>query len=133
MSLKIETIYQGGYKSETKTPLNAEPVAVNAAKFNPVDLLATAYGSCLLGTIDFEARKQQFETRHSRSEIVYEMSEDRTRVGSMHIKIFFENDYSDEQKAVIENAARKKCHVGNSLDPSIDKVYEFIFPESSNL
>lgn len=127
MSIVIETKYEGKYKSSTKTPLSEEPIAVNAVRFNPVDLLASAYGSCLLGTIDYEARKKQFDTTDARSEIVYEMTEDKTKVGTMHIKIFFGNDYTDEQKEVIEFATKNQCHVGNSLDPAIKRVYEFFY------
>jgi len=127
MSILIETNYEGKYRSSTKTPLSEERIAVNAARFNPVDLLASAYGSCLLGTIDWEARKEHFETTESRSEITYDMSEDESKVGKINIKIFFKNDYTPEQKAVIEVAAKTKCHVGKSLDPSIEKNYEFIY------
>lgn len=130
MSILIETNYEGKYRSGTKTPLSSEKIAVNAARFNPVDLLASAYGSCLLGTIDWEARKEQFETTESRSEITYDMSEDGSRLGKMNIKIFFANDYSPEQKAIIEEAAKTKCHVGKSLDPAIEKNYEFIYNDN---
>lgn len=130
MSIVVETKYEGNYKSGIKTPLSDDPIAVNAARFNPVDLLAGAYGSCLLGTIDYECRKKQLaDTTEARSEIVYEMTEDKTRIGTLHIKMFFENDYSDEQKQVIELAAKTQCHVGNSIDPAIKKQYEFFYNE----
>lgn len=127
MCKKIETTYEGKYQSSTKSPLNEKPITVNAVRFSPVDLLASAYGSCLLGTVDFEAKKQQFDTTASRSEITYEMSDDGSKVGTMDIKLFFQDAYTEGQKSVIELAAKTKCHVGKSLDPTIVKNYEFIY------
>lgn len=49
MSAVIETIYQGNYKCTTQSPLNEDPITTKAAQFSPVDLLASAYGSCLFG------------------------------------------------------------------------------------
>lgn len=61
MSKIVSTNYEGKYKSTTSSPLNNEiPITVNARVFTPVDLLASAYGSCLLGTIDYEAQKRVF-------------------------------------------------------------------------
>lgn len=127
MSKAIRTNYEGRYMSKTKSPLNEEPITVNAVRFTPVDLLTSAYGSCILGTIDFEARKKEFETTEARSEITYEMSEDKNKIEAMSIKIFLGNEYTDQQKEVIENAAKYQCHVGNSLDPAIKREYEFTY------
>jgi uncharacterized OsmC-like protein len=127
MPKTIETKYLGSYKSSTKSPFNTEPITVGVTQFTPVDLLVSAYGSCLLGTIDYEARKKQFEISDARTEITIEMSEDKTRVGNLNVKILLNSSYTDEQKEVIETSAKFKCHVGNSLDRSIAKEYEFVY------
>lgn len=127
MAKTITTNYLGDYRSGTTTPHNAEPVVVAATKFSPVDLLVASYGSCLLGTIDHEARKKQFEVSGSRSEITVEMSEDKSKVGKLTVKILMASDYTDEQKATIEYGAKNLCHVGNSLDKSIIRDYEFVY------
>jgi len=127
MSAVIETIYQGNYKCTTQSPLNEDPITTKAAQFSPVDLLASAYGSCLLATIDYEARKKQFQTPGIRSEITYEMSEDGSQLGTVHVKIFFGNEYTDEQKQIIEFAAQNLCHVGRSINPDVKKEFEFIY------
>lgn len=131
MPKTIATEYFGGYKSGTKTPFNTEPVMVGATQFTPVDLLVSAYGSCLLGTIDYEARKKHFEVAGAQTEITIDMSEDKSRVGELNIKILLDSNYTDEQKEVIEYAARYKCHVGNSLDKSIVKKYQFVYNKAS--
>jgi|GEM_PF-1433787 len=130
MPKTIETKYLGSYKSGTNTPFNIEPITVGATQFTPVDLLVSAYGSCLLGTIDHEARKKQFEIAGARTEITVEMSEDKTRVGKLSVKILLDSNFTNEQKEVIESGAKFKCHVGNSLDKSIDRKYEFSYNNS---
>ncbi|TDW99009.1 OsmC family protein [Dinghuibacter silviterrae] len=125
MAKTIETMYEGGYTSKTTTPLNNEPVTVSATRFTPVDLLVSAYGSCLLGTIDYAANQGQFKTTLTRSAITLEMSEDKSRVGKMQIDIFLEGQYSPEQKDIMEEAAKTRCHVGNSLDSRIERTYHF--------
>jgi uncharacterized OsmC-like protein len=127
MSITVETNYEGRFKSATRSPLNQEPINVSAARFGPIDLLSAAYGSCLLLTIDNEARKKHFETTDARSEIDYELNESNDRLGKINVRLFFGKDYTDEQKEVIETAAKQQCHIGNSFDKSINKVFEFIY------
>ncbi|MFZ4860876.1 OsmC family protein [Sphingobacterium sp. Mn56C] len=131
MSKKIETLYKGKYTSNTKTPLNEDDVVVNAVSFTPVDLLVSAYGSCLLGTIDYEAHKKGFEVVQAKSEITYNMSEDGSKVSLMNIKLTFEKDYTADEKTIIENAT-VNCHVGKSLDPSISRNFDFNYNQKKS-
>ena len=55
------------------------------------------------------------------------MSEDRTRLGSLFIRIIVDGDFSQEQKQVIEFSAKNKCHVGQSIDKDVKKEFEFIY------
>lgn len=127
MGKTIETTYQGQFTSNTACALNENGVTVNAVHFTPIDLLATAYSSCLLGTIDYVASKNGFQVKGSNSQITYHLNEEGTKVGTMDIKISFSEDYSAEQKEVIVTATQN-CHVGKSLDPAIVKNFEFIYP-----
>ena len=129
MAKIIEAKYEEKFQYNAKNLLTDEYIVLNGTSFNPVDLMASSYATCILGTIDYAARKNHFETLGSRAEILYGMTEDKTRVGTMTIKIFFENDYTEEQKQVIEFSAKNQCHVGNSLDPGIKKVYEFNYTQ----
>jgi len=125
MTKLIETTYGGRYSSNTKTPTDTIFVDM---KFSPVDLLMSSYGSCMLATVDFYARKKDFEVNGSRSELSYEMSAEGGQVGTINVKLFFDkDDYTAEQKELIENSAKNLCHVGNSLNPAIVKNYEFTY------
>ena len=126
--ITVETNYEGKFKSASMSPLSEEPIVVSAPRFGPIDLLSAAYGSCLLLTIDGEAKKENFDIAHARSEINYELNENKDRLGKINIRLFFGKNYTDEQKVLIETAA-KHCHIGNSLDKSVDKVFEFIYNE----
>ncbi len=129
----IETIYQGKFISNTKSPLNQEAITTDASSFSPVALLISAYGSCMLGTMDYAARQNQFEIADARTQIDFEMDADKTKVAKINIKALFANDYSDEQKQVIEFAAKNYCHVGKSIDPSIERVFEFMYNQNKGL
>ena len=123
----VETSYEGRFISKTKSPLSNDPIKVDP-KFGPIDLLMGAYGSCLLATVDFYAKKADFEVSASNSEISYGMHADGDRVGEIHVKIHFASgDYTSQQKELMENAAKKLCHVGNSLNPEIKRSYEFTY------
>ncbi|MCD0477773.1 OsmC family protein [Chryseobacterium sp. LC2016-29] len=127
MSKLIETTYEGRYSSNTKTAADTDPIKVDM-KFSPVDLLMSSYASCILATVDFYARKKDFEVNGSRSELSYEMSAEGGKVGTINVKLFFDKeDYTAEQKEWMENSAKNLCHVGNSLNPAIVKNYEFTY------
>lgn len=127
MSKLIETTYEGRYSSNTKTAADTDPIKVDM-KFSPVDLLMSSYASCMLATVDFYARKKDFEVNGSRSELSYEMSAEGGKVGTINVKLFFDKeDYTAEQREWMENSAKNLCHVGNSLNPAIVKNYEFTY------
>lgn len=128
MSKSVETIYQGNYTCTTASPWNTEPIMTKAQKFSPMDLLLSAYGSCLLATLDYEAQKANFATSEIRSVISYQMSADASKLGAIHVQVFFDGVYSEEQKDLLSHAATHYCHVGNSLDAAISKTIELIYP-----
>ncbi len=128
MSKVIAIDYQGKYQSATETYFNQEPpVTVNATRFTPVDLLAAAYGSCLMATVDFATKKAGFKAGVVRSEVAYEMAADGLSVGAYTIKIFFNEAHTDAQKETIEAATQELCHVGNTINPAITKTIELVY------
>lgn len=123
--LKVKTDYLGKYQSKTENTFSDTPIIVDAMKFTPLDLLSSAYNSCILGTMEHIAKQNKFEIGQANSHIEWALSEDTTRIGSMDIKISFANDFSEEQKEILENAAQTKCHVGQTLNPAIEKKFTF--------
>lgn len=45
----------------------------------------------------------------------------------MDIKTTFDKDFSVEQKEILEMPAKTKCHVEQTLNPLIEKQFEFIY------
>lgn len=123
----VKTAYVGRYQSKTENSLNGTPIVVDAAKFTPLDLLTSAYNSCMLGTMEYAAKQNNFEIHEAKSQIEWELSEDETRIGSMDIKISFGKNFSEGQKEILETAAKTKCHVGRTLNPLIEKKFEFTY------
>ena len=77
-------------------------------KFTPLDLVASAYNSCMLGTMEHIAKQNKFEIGETKSQIEWALSEDTTRIGSMDIQISFANDFSEEQKETIKQLSKLK-------------------------
>src|SRR5690606_12383494 len=123
----VKTAYIGRYQSQTNNALTDTSILVNAAKFTPLDLLTSAYNSCMLGTMEHIAKQRNFEIGEAKSQIEWALTEDTTRIGSMDIKITFANDFSDKQKEILETAAKTKCHVGQTLNPAIEKEFKFTY------
>jgi uncharacterized OsmC-like protein len=123
----VKTAYIGRYQSQTENAFSNTPIVVDAAKFTPLDLLASAYNSCMLGTMEYAAKQNNFEISEAKSQVDWELSKDTTRIGSMDIKISFSENFSDEQKEILEIAAKTKCHVGQNLNPLIEKNFEFVY------
>ncbi|MNU00847.1 hypothetical protein D3C72_2440800 [compost metagenome] len=55
------------------------------------------------------------------------MHADGNKVGTINIKIFFDKEYTTQQKEIMEDSAKNLCHVGSSLNPEIVKNYEFTY------
>lgn len=128
--LIVKTDYLGKYQSKTENTFSDTPIIVDAMKFTPLDLLASAYNSCMLGTMEHIAKQNKFEIGETKSQIEWALSEDTTRIGSMDIQISFANDFSEEQKEILENAAKTKCHVGQTLNPAIEKKFTFSYKQN---
>jgi len=128
--LVVKTDYLGKYQSQTENSFSNMPIVVDAMKFTPLDLLSSAYNSCMLGTMEYIAKQNKFEIGEAKSQIEWALSEDTTLIGSMDIQISFANDFSDEQKEILENAAQTKCHVGQTLNPAIEKKFTFNYKQN---
>ncbi|MCB9222521.1 MAG: hypothetical protein H6615_11910, partial [Ignavibacteria bacterium] len=72
--LKVKTDYLGNYQSKTENTFSDTPIIVDAMKFTPLDLLSSAYNSCMLGTMEYIAKQNEFEIGQAKSEIEWALS-----------------------------------------------------------
>jgi putative redox protein len=120
----ILTKYTGNLGTSTVYPMSENPILTKVKPFGPTDLLTVSLSSCIATYIDFMAQKNKFETPNINVEIKKTMNTDGTKVVEFDTVVNFGKEYTSEQKAINENAA-KTCPVGNSLAKDIKRSYQF--------
>lgn len=126
MQPTITSEYFGSGKSAIFSPLNQEPLQADSENFRPIDFLHGSYSTCMMGIMDKVAVQNGFNLSEARTEINFEMLPDNSRIDFIDIKCYIsKEDYSSEEKQILENAATKICPVGNSLHPDIKRRYTF--------
>lgn len=131
---KINTVYTGNLRTEavheqSGTKLITDAPLDNHGKgesFSPTDLLATALGSCMLTIMGISAETYGYSLEGTTIATEKIMGTNPRRVVEIKIDITFpkDNNYTDQQKRVIE-AAAKTCPVYNSLHPELKKTITF--------
>lgn len=122
-NLRTEAIHiQSGKDLITDAPVD------NMGKgeaFSPTDLLAASLGTCMLTTMGIAAQKNGFELQIVTTEITKIMASNPRRVDEVQITIdLSEGNYTDEQKAILENAALN-CPVAKSVHPDLKQTVDF--------
>jgi putative redox protein len=96
-----------------------------AQAFSPTDLVATAFGSCMMTVMGIKARDMQLDLKGTEIEITKVMAADPRRISEIHATLKFPaNQFSEKEKNILENTART-CPVAKSLHPDIKQ--EFVF------
>ena len=131
---KIKTVYLGSLRTEAEHIQSGNKVITDAPLdnngkgefFSPTDLLATSLGSCMLTIMGISAKAYDFNIDGTTVETEKVMGTDPRRVVEIKIDIYFPagNNYTDQQKRVIESSA-KTCPVANSLHPDLKKNITF--------
>jgi putative redox protein len=131
----IETKYPGELRTKAthvrsgNTLITDAPVD-NKGKgeaFSPTDLLATSLGSCAMTIIGIASRTHGFNVDGTEIHITKIMAENPRRVGEVIVEFEFpKNDYSENEKAIIENAA-KTCPVAKSLNAELKQTFIFTY------
>ncbi|MFC2106936.1 OsmC family protein [Bacteroidota bacterium] len=113
---------QSGNEIITDAPLDNQG---KGEAFSPTDMLATALGSCMITIVGIKARDAGFNIDGTELKITKIMYSEPRRVGEVHIEFIFpENNYTEREKKIIENAA-KTCPVAKSIHPDLKLVTEF--------
>jgi uncharacterized OsmC-like protein len=97
--------------------------------FSPTDLVATALGSCMLTIMGIAARTHGFNIDGTRVSTTKIMKEDPRRIGEIIVELTFpKENYTDKQKAIIENITRT-CPVALSLHPDLKQTVILNYPK----
>lgn len=123
----ITAAYQGDLCcTATHGPSGAQ-IATDAPKdneglgrfFSPTDLVATALGTCIMTTMAIVAKRRGFALEGASVHVEKVMNDTPRRIGRLPVVINVPGSYTDEQKQILDRAARA-CPVHKSLHPDID-------------
>lgn len=116
------THLRSGIKIITDAPLDNQG---KGEAFSPTDLMATSTATCMLTIMGIAARTHNINMDGTTVEVVKIMADNPRRISEIHTILQIpDNDLTDKQKAILENAATT-CPVMLSLHPDIKK--EIIF------
>jgi putative redox protein len=94
--------------------------------FSPTDSVANALGTCALTTMGIVANDNNIIMNNTSAKITKVMASGPRRISEVWMEISFpSNNYSDEQKVLLEKTAIN-CPVANSLHPDIKQKVTFI-------
>ena len=127
--VSINVNYQGGLHClSTHGPSGAElPTDAprdnmgEGAAFSPTDLVAAAFGTCLLTTMGIAAKRLEFDISGATAEVEKHMSEDRPRrivrlVARLRVPLPPDHAHRTALEAVAHG-----CPVHHSLHPDVEK------------
>lgn len=131
-----KVIYVGELRTEAVHLQSNTTILTDAPKdnhgkgeaFSPTDLLATSLASCMMSIMGIAAKRDNMTPIDgTTAEVTKVMYADPRRVGEIHIKMIFpNNNFSDKEKKIYENAAHT-CPVAKSLHPDIKQQIEFVW------
>lgn len=130
----MKTVYKGNLRTEVTHEQSGTKIITDAPldnkgkgeSFSPTDLFASALGCCMLTIMGISAQTYGFKLEGTTIETEKVMGSDPRRVVEIKLDITFPkgNNYTAQQKRVIESAART-CPVANSINPEIKKTITF--------
>ena len=125
--LRTESVHlQSGSKLITDAPTDNQG---RGEAFSPTDLLATAFGACVLTIMGIAAKTHGFDINGTEVETTKVMGTEPRRIVELITSFKFpHNNFSAKQKKILELTA-KECPVFNSLHPDIKKTVTYIYPK----
>lgn len=95
--------------------------------FSPTDLVATAFGSCMITIIGIAARNQGWSIDGVEWKVTKIMAENPRRISEIVVDLNFpHNNYTDQQKRLIEYTTRN-CPVALSLHPDLKQTINITY------
>jgi putative redox protein len=123
--LRTEAIHlASGNKIVTDAPVDNKG---KGEAFSPTDLLSTSLACCMLTIMGITGNTHGINIDGTEAEVTKIMGANPRKVAEVHIKFTMPaSNYSDKEKAILENAART-CPVALSINPSIIQKIEFVY------
>ena len=130
-----KVIYNGGLRTEAYHIQSGISILTDAPvdnqgkgeAFSPTDLVATALASCMLTIMGIVAERNDIELRGTTAEVEKIMGSAPRKIDQINVNILFLKTFDKKSKHKLESAALT-CPVSNSLNPSLKKSINFIYP-----
>lgn len=135
MSASIKTIYLGNLRTNSAHLKSQNQLITDAPTdnngrgeaFSPTDLLATSLATCAATIMGIAAQKHNLQIENLACDVTKIMAANPRRVSEIIVEFnFAKNDFSDEQKQILIDAANS-CPVAFSLSESLNKKFIFNF------
>jgi putative redox protein len=134
MSVDITGKYLGAKKVQLVHGPSGEVLITEAPKdnggegksFSPTDLVAAAYGSCVITTIAIVAERSEINVNGMHMRVEKHMQTEPRRVGHMPLEVHLPEALTDQQRQKLERAGHA-CPVYKSLHPDVKADITFIY------
>ncbi|WP_439880574.1 OsmC family protein [Pontibacter sp. MBLB2868] len=133
--ITVKSSYKGNLRTSAvhvasnNTIITDAPVDNNGKgeAFSPTDLVCAALGSCMMTIMGIVANRSNIDIEGTEIETVKIMASEPRRIAEVVLNFKMPaKDYSDKEKAMLENAART-CPVALSLHPDIKQTINFVY------
>jgi putative redox protein len=136
MAVEITGTYTGNLKMElTHGPSGAQlrtaaPVdnKGDGSSFSPTDLVAAAFGSCIVTTMAIVAEREGIDFTTASFRVEKHMQSDPRRIGKLPVEVRMPAGLSADQRTKLERAGHT-CPVHKSLLPEVEKEVRFVYPD----
>lgn len=131
----IYTSYLGELRTNAKHLASGNTVITDAPldnngrgeAFSPTDLVCAALGSCMTTIMGILANRQNINIEGMEIETTKIMSAEPRRIAEVVMTFKMPaNNFTDKEKAMLENAART-CPVALSLHPDVKQTVTFLY------
>lgn len=135
MAVTITTKYLGDLRCESRHEKSGSVILTDAPldnngkgeAFSPTDLLSASLATCMITIMGIAAKKNNFSIDGVECSVTKIMSVSPRKVAEIIVEFSFaKNDFSEEQKEILKNAAYS-CPVALSLSADVKKVVKFGF------
>ena len=134
MSVEISGKYLGTKKVELVHEPSGEILITEAPKdnggegkcFSPTDLVAAAYGSCVMTTIAIVAERSGISVEGMHMRVEKHMQSEPRRIGSIPLEVHMQKALSEQERQKLERAGLA-CPVHKSLHPEVKAEITFVY------
>jgi putative redox protein len=134
MSVEITGRYIGNKRCEMVHGPSGAVLVTEAPKdnggegksFSPTDLVAAAYGSCVVTTIALVAERGGLDIAGTHWRIEKHMQQEPRRIGKLPLQVHLPAHLSEVDRVKLERAGRA-CPVHKSLHPDVQVELSFFF------